>query len=131
MSGEPSAASAENSRPFRQYKELQRQERDPRGRKRKHPHASATRFNWIHPIVFQQIASAAVEAGPLMSPAEIVKILHMRNPQQFSRLTVQVLGRWIERPKNASPRWKASVLERVRTGNKPHGLVTRSGILVS
>lgn len=100
------------------------------GRKRKHQATGAQRFNWIHPIVFQQIDNAAREVGPLMLPKSIVTLLHARNSQQFSRLTPQVLGRWIERPKNAAPRWKEKVLKRVQMGNKPHGLVTRSGILV-
>lgn len=65
-----------------------------------------------------------------MSPKAIVDLLRARNPVQFARLTPQVIGRWIEHPKNTAPRWSNKVLERVQMGNKPHGLVTRSGILV-
>lgn len=122
--------SAESSRPFRLFKELARQNCDSRGRKRKNGPTTTARFNWINPAIFQQIVAAAREVGPSMSPREIVNILHSRNPAQFSRLTAQVLGRWIERPRNGAARWKDKVLERVKLGNKPHGLVTRSGILV-
>lgn len=100
------------------------------GRKRKRDPVDARRFNWIHPLVFQQIDNAAREVGPQMSPLAIVNLLRHRNPQQFFRLTPQVLGRWIERTKHGAPRWKDKVLGRVQMGNKPHGLVTRSGILV-
>lgn len=123
-------ATAEASRPFREFKERARSKRSRRGRKRKHAATDAVRHNWVHPLVFKQIIAVTNKLGPSMSPKEIVTNLRAANPTQFSRLTPQILGCWIERPKNGPARWKNNVLERVQTGNKPQGYVTRSGVLV-
>lgn len=75
--------------------------------------------------------AVANELGPGWCQAEIVRVLRDRNPRSFATLTPQVLGRYIERPKNETPRWKASFLLRVLQGHKPIANITRSGILVS
>ncbi|TFY75668.1 hypothetical protein EWM64_g8344, partial [Hericium alpestre] len=120
---------AEKSRPYREFKELAREDRDPRGRKRKHGAQVAKRENWTNPLLFEQIINAGREAGPHLSATEIVKILQRRNPVHFARLTSQVLGRYIERPIDGLPRWKESILQRVEHGMKPGGQTTRSGVL--
>jgi hypothetical protein len=130
-SGDPRIA--ELSRPRRDFKEEQRLERKTSlhtGRKRKREATDATLVNWTSPMLWSQIEAAAREAGPSMSPTEIVRLLKARNPKDFARLTTQVLGSYIQRPANLNerPRWKDSVIRRV--GYRPGGHTTRSGMLV-
>lgn len=124
-------ATAELSRPFRQFVEDLRAERDPRGRKRIRDYEEASRVNWANPFLFAQMDAVAHELGPEWCLAEIVRTLQFRNPRNFSTLTPQVLGRYVERPPNETPRWKTAYLIRVLQGNKPIANITRSGILVS
>jgi hypothetical protein len=126
-SGDP--RTAERSRPRCEFKEVEHTEHcNPRGRKRKHEPADAKNVNWTVPHLWTQIEAAARNAGPEMSPTDIVRILQTRNPADFNHLTSQVLGSYIERPALASSRWKSRVLERV--GFRPGGHATRSGVLV-
>lgn len=121
---------AELSRPFRQFNDEARYKRDSRGRKRVREHEDASRTNWTHPFLFDQIDTAAREVIPAFSPTEIVRRLQQRNPNQFLPLTSQVVGRWIERPPHQPPRWKESVRIRAEQGNKPIANMTSSSVLV-
>ncbi|KAI0308595.1 hypothetical protein OF83DRAFT_219369, partial [Amylostereum chailletii] len=122
--------SSERSRPHRAFKIEQRATKDNRGRKRKHEDKQAQTSNWTNSLLFEQIIRAGREAGPRMRPTEIVKILQRRNPNDFAKITPQVIGRYIDRS-SSLPKWKPSVLNRVkdRAGAKPGGHNTRSGVL--
>lgn len=111
-------------------KEEKRANRASCGRKRKHPPVEAERTNWFSPFLFTQIDAAAKQVGWQMSPAAIVDLLQKRDPVVFSRLTRQVVGRWIDRA-DGRPKWKAAVMVRLEAGNRPGGQPTRHGILVS
>jgi hypothetical protein len=121
---------AENSRPRRAFKEEMRQDRDSRGRKRKHEATTAKLVNWKVPHLWSQIEAAAREVGSSMSPAAIVRILKQRNPKDFASLHPQVLGTYMDKPTNLNERrkWKDSVLAEV--GYRPGGQSTRAGVLV-
>lgn len=80
-------ATAEATRPFREFKEQQRSKRSQRGRKCKRQATDAVRNNWVHPLVFEQIVAVTNKLGPSWSPTEIVKTLQAQNPAQFARLT--------------------------------------------
>ncbi|TFY76706.1 hypothetical protein EWM64_g7306 [Hericium alpestre] len=94
------AKTAELSCPRQLFKEDAAKNRDVRGQKHEHKATDAKLNNWVNPLLWQQIVNAGHEAGPQLSPTEIVKILKARNLQNFSKLTPQVLGCYIERPLN-------------------------------
>jgi hypothetical protein len=125
-------SNAELSRPKRAFVEKLRQDStETRGRKRKHEHTDAVRTNWKVPHLWQQInAEFCNLTGPDYSIALLVRELQKKSPEQFSSLTPQVVGRWIDWPESADerPQWKADVLKKV--GFFPGGQVTRCGILV-
>jgi hypothetical protein len=125
-------SNAEDSRPRRQFKEDLQLKKKPAGRKRTKEQTEAKYVNWFLPALWSQIAHAAVCAGKPWSPREIVKQAQRKNSESFSRLTEQVVGRWIdqEAKKCGVSCWKESVLERVRKGSAPGGNSTRIGILV-
>lgn len=77
---------AEASRSFHQFKELSQSKKKKTGRKRKHWATDAQRFNWIHPIVFQQIDNVTREVGPQMRSKVMVNLLHARNPLVLPRM---------------------------------------------
>jgi hypothetical protein len=126
---------AESSRPRRQFKEDQRKKNKPQGRKRVHEASSALLTNWFQPFIFGQIEMAARNAisGGVWSPRLIVQEAKKLNPELFSRLTEQVVGRWIDREARDAGlnKWKDSVLAQVKRGNAPRGENTRFGVLVS
>ncbi|VDC03285.1 unnamed protein product [Peniophora sp. CBMAI 1063] len=125
------ASTAERSRPLRAFNIDLCASNASCGRKRLHEDKAAKTTNWTNALLFEQIKQAAYESGPRMRVSEILKILQRRNPTDFATLTPQVLGRYIERPPNALPYFKASVLKRVarKGGAKPGGQNTRSGFL--
>jgi hypothetical protein len=102
------------------------------GRKRKTAQADAKYINWFTPFLWSQIKDATLRAGKPWSPREIVKQAQKLNSKSFSRLTEQVVGRWIDpdAKKRGVSCWKESVLERIKRGNAPGGDTTRVGILV-
>ncbi|VDC03846.1 unnamed protein product [Peniophora sp. CBMAI 1063] len=107
----PGPSMAQVSRPYCQFKIDARENLSSRGRKR----------------------IAARDCGPWMRPAEIVKCLQCRNPHDFAALTPQVLGQYIERPRDAFPRWRPEVIQRVeaRGGIRPGGHSQHCGVLSS
>ena len=72
-------------------------------------------------------------AGKPWKPHDIAVQAKRLDPVAFSRLTEQVVGRWIDRDAQAEgiSKWKDSVLAAVELGNSPGGQSTRVGILVS
>ncbi|KAF8991395.1 hypothetical protein BDZ89DRAFT_973847 [Hymenopellis radicata] len=114
---------AEASRPRRQFKEDL--PKKSTGQKRLNPQEKATRTNWFLPTLFSQIEQSRRRVG--WSPRDILRDLKSRN-QDFNSLTEQVIGRWKVR---GEKRWRDTVLEAVKKGNRPGGKNTRTGILVS
>jgi hypothetical protein len=89
--------------------------------------------NWYSPFLWSQIEMAATRAGRPWSPRLILKEAQKIDPKSFSRLTEQVIGRWIDskaKDRGVS-QWNPSVMARVAAGNSPGGQSTRPGILVS
>lgn len=123
----------ELSRPRRQYKEDHHATQKPSGRKRIKAQQISLRTNWQSPFLWSQIELATKKAGKPWQQARIVKLAKQANPKDFSKLTEQVVGRWMdqEAKKSGISKWKDSVLARVAKGNSPGGQNTRSGILVS
>lgn len=123
---------AEHSRPRRKFKEDLREQNKPAGRKNTIKATEAKYMNWYTPFLWTQIEDAALCAGKPWSPREIVREAKRLNPKSFSRLTEQVLGRWIDGEAKAQgvSQWKESVLRRIERGNAPGGDTTRAGILV-
>jgi hypothetical protein len=126
------SSNAENSRPLRQFKEDLRSKNKPAGRKRTTKQTEAKYVNWFTPCLWSQIEAATICAGKPWSPRAIVKELQLKNSKSFSRLTEQVVGRWIDpdAKKRGVSRWKETVIERIKQGNAPGGETTRAGILV-
>ena len=63
-----------------------------------------------------------------MSPTAIAAELKHRNPDQFLKITPQVIGSWIDRS-GTHPVWKPEVMRRAQNGNQPPGHVNRTNIL--
>ena len=84
------------------------------------------------PFLWSQIKDAAIRAGKPWSPRAILREAKKINPKNFSWLTEQVVGRWIdpEEKKRGVSCWKESVLNHIKKGNAPGGEATRAGILV-
>lgn len=123
---------AEHSRPRRQYRDDQRTKRKPQGRKREKGQKGAKRVNWHAPFLWSQIETAAARAGKPWRPRAILQEAQKMDRITFSRLTEQVIGRWIDtdaKSKGGS-KWSSSVMKRVAAGNSPGGHSTRTGILV-
>ncbi|KAJ7869051.1 hypothetical protein B0H13DRAFT_2557989 [Mycena leptocephala] len=125
----------EHSRPRRQFKEDDRKNNKPCGRKPKpkNKKRDARYTNWFHPILFSQVQAAASRVSKPWKPRAILKELHRANLKDFSRLTEQVIGRWIDgdsRDRGTS-KWKDSVIQNVARGkgNSPGGHTTRCGVL--
>lgn len=126
------SGTAQVSRPRRHFRIVEQSGRDSRGRKREHEDTAAVRVNWTNKLLWTQIELAARECGPLMPPRDIVRALRNRNPVDFSGLTPQVVGRWIDRSGPGAPRWRDEVLARANRngGVRPGGQATNSGVLV-
>ncbi|OJT12062.1 hypothetical protein TRAPUB_11400 [Trametes pubescens] len=100
----------------------------PQGRKRKHVEDAPKgipKSNWLHPLLFSQIVSAALRTGHPLNAACITRTLKQRNFTDFGQLRQQVIGRYIDPDTRG---WKASVLLRVQrfTEKAPSN---RTGIL--
>ncbi|KAJ7038755.1 hypothetical protein C8F04DRAFT_1255677 [Mycena alexandri] len=113
----------ELSRPHHQFKEDDRKNNKPCGRKQKakNKKRNAKYTNWFHPLLWSQIQAAGGRASKT------------NNLRDFYRLTEQVLGRWIDPDarKRGTSKWKDSVLQNVERGkgNAPGGHTTRCGVL--
>ncbi|KAJ7798099.1 hypothetical protein B0H14DRAFT_3157086, partial [Mycena olivaceomarginata] len=131
----PDAELPEHSRPRRQFKEDNRQDNKPCGRKQKpeNKKRNARYTNWFHPLLFSQVQAAASRVSKPWKPRAIVQELHRTNLKDFYRLTEQVVGRWIDSEARArgTSKWKDSVLQNVERGkgNAPGGHTTRCGVL--
>jgi DDE superfamily endonuclease len=104
---------------------------DSCGRKRKPENmipTDAVCVNWQHPLLWSQIVQATAKVGYGMSPLAIATELKRRDPEQFARITPQVIGAWIDRS-GTRPVWKPEVIQRAQNGNQPPGRVTRTNIL--
>ena len=64
---------AENSHLHHQFKEDLHAKCGPSGRKRKSVQGNAKYINWLSPLLWDQIETAARRAGKPWSPLEIVK----------------------------------------------------------
>jgi len=133
MSSDQATLVPELSCPRRQFREDGRARNKPQGRKCIQQQQKAQKTNWQSPFLWSQIEIAATRAGKPWSPRAILKEAHKLDPIIFSRLTKQVIGRWIdpEAKKRGVSKWTAQVLEQVAKGNSPGGESTRTGILVS
>jgi hypothetical protein len=123
---------AELSRPRRQYKEDRQAKRKPQGRKReKHQHG-AKQVNWQTPFLWSQIENAAARTGKPWKPREILREVQKMDLIRFSRLTEQVIGRWMVQSVKSQgiSKWSDLVMARVKVGNSPHSASTRKGVLV-
>ncbi|KAJ7924628.1 hypothetical protein B0H13DRAFT_2578172 [Mycena leptocephala] len=103
----------EHSRPRRQFQEDDRKNNKPCGRTPKPKNKNRVSKPW--------------------KPRAILKELHRANLKDFSRLTEQVIGRWIDgdsRDRGTS-KWKDSVIQNVARGkgNAPSGHTTPFGVL--
>ncbi|KAJ7794834.1 hypothetical protein B0H14DRAFT_3556186 [Mycena olivaceomarginata] len=131
----PDAELPEHSRPRRQFKEDNRQDNKPCGRKQKpeNKKRNARYTNWFHPLLFSQVQAAASRVSKPWKPRAIMQELHRTNLKDFYRLTEQVVGRWIDSEARArgTSKWKDSVLQSVERGkgNAPGGHTTRCGVL--
>ena len=76
------------------------------------------------------ISRAAIVVSPKMSPVAIVKELQKKDGILFVKLASQMVGAWIDRSSDIA-RWSDCTLEWVAQGNRPGGLKTRVGVLVS
>jgi hypothetical protein len=65
-----------------------------------------------------------------MQPTEIVRELKKRDSVVFGKLELQMLGAWIKRDEKGAW-WLECTLERVTQANKPGGVKTQVGVLVS
>ena len=122
---------AEHSRPMRELKKLLQARRKSKvGRKIKREDRKSRYVNWTAPFLWERILQAGKRAEPQMCPVDIVKDLNKRrDPIHFRGLTMQNIGRWIDRS-GPKPKWSAAVLKRAARGNCPGGMTTRVGILV-
>ena len=127
---------AENSRPFRQFKEeLHDSKTETRGRKPKEdqqPCENKTRrVHWMNPLLFQQIDFMARKVGYPWSPTEIVRRLRAYNSEVFDRLDPRRISEW--RNSDISDRlvWKDWVQANQKRKHRAGGISTRTGILVS
>ncbi|KAJ7100368.1 hypothetical protein C8R44DRAFT_946758, partial [Mycena epipterygia] len=125
---------AELSRPRRQFKEDERKDNKPSGRKQKpkNKKRGAQRTNWQTPFLWSQIDSAARRSSRPWSPRAILADLQKSNIKDFCGLKEQVLGRWIEGSrKSRTSRWRDTILRKVEAGkgNAPGGQTTRCGVL--
>lgn len=82
------------------------------------------------PLLWSIISRAAIVVSPKMSPVAIVKELQKKDGLLFAKLASQTVGAWIDRTGEV-PRWSDRTLEWVAQGNRPGGLKTRVGVLVS
>lgn len=82
------------------------------------------------PLLWSMIARAAIVVGPQMSPTAIVKELQKKDAVLFAKITSQTVGSWIDRS-GETPRWSGRTLTHVEQGNRPGGLTTHVGVLVS
>ncbi|KAF7331324.1 hypothetical protein MKEN_00009900 [Mycena kentingensis (nom. inval.)] len=95
----PNKRLPEQSRPFRQFTEEKRQGNKLSGRKRLAHNApvDAVRIRWHNPLIWQQCLLAFEKARWPWRPCDVVREARQINPPLFSRLTTQVVGRWIDR----------------------------------
>lgn len=109
---------AEISRPFRELKEHSQKDKKVEGHPRISRSKQAKYINWFTPLLWGEIECAGKCWEPQMSPSDIVCDLKMKNPILFSKLTVQVVGRWIDRS-GEKPQWSNRTLQRAIIGNLP------------
>lgn len=123
---------AELSRPRRQFREDERSQKKPQGRKRQSSQQKAQRVNWHVPFLWSQIEMAVLHAGRPWSPRAILREAQKLDGKAFARLTEQVIGKWIDPMAKARgvSQWTDSVLAQAATGNSPGGTNTRKGMLV-
>lgn len=77
---------AELSRSNRQFKEDERVNNKPCGRKRKNAPRKPKRTNWQAPFLWPPIEAAAQKSFPDYSPTEIVRRLQRDNYEVYARL---------------------------------------------
>lgn len=87
-------------------------------------------MNWSLPGTWRLIHATARSVGYPWSPTEIVRRLKQLDPGLFATLRPQRISDWRDNTVFDRLTWKANVLAAVSHGNKPHGMVTRSHILV-
>ncbi|KAF9457519.1 hypothetical protein BDZ94DRAFT_1202554, partial [Collybia nuda] len=94
--------------------------RKPQGQKAKKCVGPAKYHNWFDPFLFWQIELARKTAGgPNMSTRNIVKELKKRDYNTFKGLNRTTVDEWIDRHPGLMPRWKQSVLARMKQGSDP------------
>ncbi|KAL0058652.1 hypothetical protein AAF712_014665, partial [Marasmius tenuissimus] len=108
------AVTAEDTRPARSIMQnVKTKDRKPQGRKKTRPDRPAKYHNWLNPMTWPTIQTAALAVGPRMSLTEIARELHKRNPQIFNGKDVisrNIIEGWIDRT-GSSPAWKPSTLQ--------------------
>ncbi|KAG6823665.1 hypothetical protein H0H92_009493, partial [Tricholoma furcatifolium] len=124
---------AEDSRPRRRFKNDQRKQSKPCGRKQIHEPKKAILTNWFLPALWQQIEVAAKRAGKPWIGRRICEEAKKMNPKAFGRLTEQVVNRWMDKDakRRGESKWRDTILRRVANGTAPGGETTRFGVLDS
>ncbi|KAJ7034110.1 hypothetical protein C8F04DRAFT_1039005 [Mycena alexandri] len=126
---------AENSRPYRGFREVSRKNNKPQGRKRKTQNepTEASRINWKNPLIWPHIEMAVVKVGRPWSESEICRVAKIMAPDMFAKITSQVIGTWIDKESREAGifKWKDSVVAKLPSGAAPGGESTRVGILDS
>ncbi|KIJ45400.1 hypothetical protein M422DRAFT_251175 [Sphaerobolus stellatus SS14] len=118
-SSQSSEQVAEQSRPHCEIKEQERKKNQGPGRKarlRQNEYQKATYVNWFDPLIWLQIDTVA-KTIPLMGPAKIVARLQKLNPIQSKPLNKSTVWYWID-CSGPSPRWKDSILARMKAGDR-------------
>ena len=118
-SGRSDFNAAEVSRPYRQFKDKQREKKKKTGRPRTKDPTEAKYVNWMAPHLWPQIDAAARAVGYPWSPLEIVRRLQRTSPILFNRLRPQRICDWRDLSVRDRLVWKPSVLEQVKKGFAP------------
>lgn len=125
---------AEQSHPYRLFKEKQCAKKKQTGRKRleKNGPKNASYINWCAPWLWRQIDQAPHRVGFPWSPHAILSYLRKQDPAIFGRLQEQTIGKWVDKAakKRGKFKWSEGILCQIADGNAPGGHNTRRNILV-
>ncbi|KAL1939409.1 hypothetical protein VTO73DRAFT_9965 [Trametes versicolor] len=117
------------SRPYRDFKLLQRDGREQTRPRHAGPQQAVQQTNWQAPHLWAWIDEAAREVGRPWSPHEIVMRLRWKSPHVFNALAPQRISEWRDRSVTDKLTWKESVLKRVGRAYRQGFDNTRKGVL--
>lgn len=127
----PATTVRQASRPYREFKLLQREGREQTRPRHAGPQQAVQRTNWQAPLVWIMIDETAREVGRPWSPIEIVTRLRRKSPHLFKGLAPQRISEWRDRDVTDKLAWKESVLKRVARGYRQGFDTRRKTVLVS